>query len=60
MRVPKEAANFSADAVMNGEIVDTAPMTAHPELCPLAEISCATAVKFQAVEAHRHHRELQG
>jgi hypothetical protein len=34
MRVPvKEAAlggNFSADAVVKGEIVDTAPMTEHP------------------------------
>jgi hypothetical protein len=46
MRVPtKEATlggNFSADAVVKGEIVDTAPMTEHPAPCPPAEISCAT------------------
>jgi hypothetical protein len=56
------AGNFSADAVVKGVIVDTAPMTEHLALCQSAEISCATAVKiqFQAVEAHRQHSKLQG
>jgi hypothetical protein len=66
MRVPAEEValdgSFSADAVVRGEIIDTAPMTEHPGLSPQAEISCTTAVKvqFQAVEAQTQRKAARG